>query len=190
MSAHTAHPATLSLNDRSWFVWLTAVLLASIVLTVSAKLKVPFYPVPMTMQPLAVIGIGLLLGSRLGIAAVLAYLAQGAAGLPVFTGTPEKGLGVAYMMGPTGGFLLGFLIAVAVVGYAADRGWTRSIVGALAVAVAGVGLIYAPGVAYLSSLIGFEKAMTFGVMPFWLKDLVAAAIAALVAVATVRASHR
>ncbi|MEO0730474.1 MAG: biotin transporter BioY, partial [Pseudomonadota bacterium] len=128
----TQKPTSTLLGDASMPVMIASVVLASLILTVSAKVKVPFYPVEMTMQPLAVIGIGLLLGRNLAIAAVGLYLAQGAAGLPVFTGTPEKGLGVAYMMGPTGGFLAGFLVAAAVTGYAADRGWTRSLIGAVA----------------------------------------------------------
>src|SRR5947209_549651 len=84
--------------------------LGSLALTLSAKLQVPFYPVPMTMQSLVVLLIGLGFGWRLGTATVLLYLAEGLAGLPVFAGTPEKGIGLAYMMGPTGGYLAGFVL--------------------------------------------------------------------------------
>jgi biotin transport system substrate-specific component len=83
----------------------------SILLTLSAKISIPFYPVPLTMTTFVVIGLGLALGARLGSAAVALYLFQGALGLPVFAGTPEKGIGLAYMMGPTGGYLLGYLVA-------------------------------------------------------------------------------
>lgn len=151
----------------------------ALLLTLSAKFEVPFYPVPMTMQPLVVIGLGLALGGRLALAAVLLYLAQGAASLPVFAGTPEKGLGLAYMMGPTGGFLIGMALAAWTTGTLADRGWSRSYLASMAAGLVGLALIYAPGVAYLSGLIGYEKAVTFGFWPFIAKDLVGTAIAAL-----------
>ncbi|MEO1693914.1 MAG: biotin transporter BioY [Pseudomonadota bacterium] len=187
-------PATASsalpLGRQSWVIQLTTVLLASAVLTLSAKVKVPFYPVDMTMQPLAVLGLGLLLGSRLAVATVLVYLAQGAAGLPVFTGTPEKGIGLAYMMGPTAGYLVGFVLAAAATGWAADRGWTRGLVGALGASAVGLVLIYTPGVAYLASLLGFEKAVQFGLAPFWLKDVVAAVLAAVASTAVLAAARR
>ena len=82
---------------------LFVIFLGSIILTISAKIKVPFYPVPMTMQTFVVVLIGVTLGWKLGLATVFAYLFEGAIGIPVFAGTPEKGLGVAYLMGPTGG---------------------------------------------------------------------------------------
>ena len=90
---------------------LFVIFLGSIILTISAKIKVPFYPVPMTMQTFVVVLIGVTLGWKLGLATVFAYLFEGAIGIPVFAGTPEKGLGVAYLMGPTGGYLFGFLVA-------------------------------------------------------------------------------
>src|ERR1700736_872176 len=93
--------------ERAWVGFAVLALLGSLALTVSAKLQVPFYPVPMTMQSLVVLLIGLAFGWRLGTATVLLYLGEGLAGLPVFAGTPEKGIGLAYMMGPTGGYLAG-----------------------------------------------------------------------------------
>ena len=95
---------------------LFVIILGSIILTISAKIKVPFYPVPMTMQTFVVVLIGVTLGWKLGLATVFAYLFEGAIGIPVFAGTPEKGLGVAYLMGPTGGYLFGFLVATYVAG--------------------------------------------------------------------------
>ena len=95
---------------------LFVIFLGSIILTISAKIKVPFYPVPMTMQTFVVILIGVTLGWKLGLATVFVYLFEGAIGIPVFAGTPEKGLGVAYLMGPTGGYLFGFLVATYVAG--------------------------------------------------------------------------
>src|SRR5579862_9024378 len=104
----------------------TLVIIGSLVLTLSAKIEVPFWPVPLTMQSLAVLVIGMAYGLRLGALAVLLYLAEGAVGLPVFAGTPERGIGLAYMVGPTGGYLLGFLLAAWVLGLLAERGWDRS----------------------------------------------------------------
>ena len=95
---------------------LLIILLGSIALTISAKIKIPFYPVPMTMQTFVVILIGVTLGWKLGLATVFVYLFEGMIGLPVFAGTPEKGLGVAYLMGPTGGYLFGFLVATYIAG--------------------------------------------------------------------------
>jgi biotin transport system substrate-specific component len=139
----------------------------SLLLYASAKIQVPFYPVPITMQTFAVLVIGMAYGARLGGATVLLYLAQGAAGLPVFAGTPEKGLGLAYMAGPTGGYLLGFLVAAFVVGWLAERGWDRSVIRTLAAMVLGTAIIFAAGVLWLGTLIGWDKpVLDFGLYPF------------------------
>ena len=123
-----------TLIDTAWsnsttarrFGLLAAVVSGVCLLTLSAKLQVPFYPVPMTMQTLVVLMIGMACGRVLGTATVAAYLLAGAAGLPVFAGTPERGIGLAYMMGPTGGFLLGFLVSAWLIGALAERGWSNS----------------------------------------------------------------
>jgi biotin transport system substrate-specific component len=125
---------TADRSEKLAIAALTAVA-GSILLAISAKISIPFYPVPLTMQTFMVIGLGLALGPRLGMAAVALYLAQGAAGLPVFAGTPEKGIGLAYMMGPTGGYLLGYLIAAFVAGHLAERGMDRSPVSAFGAAL-------------------------------------------------------
>src|SRR5690606_28901841 len=96
-------------------------LAGSALLTLSAKFQVPFYPVPMTMQPLVVLLIGLAFGASLGAATVLLYLAEGVIGLPVFAGPPEKGIGLTSMLGATGGYLVGFALAAAIVGWIAER---------------------------------------------------------------------
>lgn len=138
----------------------------SALLTLSAKIHVPFWPVPMTMQTYAALVLGMALGPRLGATTVLLYLAQGAVGLPVFSGTPERGLGLAYMAGPTGGYLLGFAVAAWVVGTLGRVGWDRAL-GRAALAMAlGTVIIFAFGLAWLSALIGFEKAIELGLMPF------------------------
>ena len=92
-------------------------LIGSILIALSAKVKIPFYPVPMTMQTFTVILIGAIYGWKLGLSTVMLYLIEGALGLPVFAGTPEKGLGLAYMIGPTMGYLIGFIPAVIIIGY-------------------------------------------------------------------------
>jgi biotin transport system substrate-specific component len=162
--------------------WLRNSLLAiggSLLLTLSAKISVPFYPVPMTMQTFAVLLIGAAFGWRLGAATVLLYLAQGAFGLPVFAGTPEKGIGLAYMMGPTGGYLIGFVVAAALVGWLAERGWDRSFLWLAVAMLIGHVVISAYGVAWLGSSIGLMDAWNVGVLPFFyanvFKTLLAAA---------------
>ena len=106
-------------------------LVGTLALTVSAKTQIPFWPVPMTMQTFAVLVIGMAYGgTRLGVATIALYLLEGALGLPVFAGTP-KGLGLAYMMGPTGGYLLGFVAGAWLCGWPAERGFDRSPLKAL-----------------------------------------------------------
>jgi biotin transport system substrate-specific component len=156
-----------------------AVVVGSLILWAAAKIQVPFYPVPMTLTTLAIVLIGACYGWRLGLATVALYLVEGAFGLPVFSGTPERGIGLAYMMGPTGGYLVGYLAAVFIVGWFAERGADKSplrLFGAMAVAaVAVLGL----GFVWLATLIGPEAAWTGGVVPFLLGDLLKVAIAAL-----------
>jgi biotin transport system substrate-specific component len=156
-----------------------AVIVGSLLLTASAKLAIPFWPVPVTLQTLVVLCLGMVLGPKLGAAAVIAYLAQGAAGLPVFAGTPEKGIGIAYMVGPTGGYLLGFVVAAYVVGWLAERRWDRHVVGTVAAMVIGNVLIYSFGLAWLGQVVGWDKpVLDFGLKPFILGDLAKIVIAA------------
>jgi biotin transport system substrate-specific component len=185
--AHADSPV-ISFVDALWPVrgasrWVRAALLAvlgSALLTLSAKIQVPFYPVPMTMQTLVVLLIGMAFGARLGIATVALYLAEGAVGLPVFAGTPEKGIGLAYMMGPTGGYLLGFVLAAAIAGWIVER--RRDAAGLALAVVAGSIAIYAPGVLWLAGLVGFAKALEFGLVPFLWGDLLKAGLAFALAV--------
>ena len=158
-----------------------AVFAASLLLVLSAKIAVPFYPVPMTMQTLVVIGIGLALGPVRGGAAILLYLAEGAAGLPVFAGTPEKGIGLAYMAGPTGGYLVGFVLAAVTAGLLARRGWDRTPIKATAAALVAGAVIYLPGLLWLGAVIGFDKPLLeFGLYPFIAGDLFKAVLAGLI----------
>jgi biotin transport system substrate-specific component len=166
-----------------------AVLLAiagACVLTISAKVQVPG-PVPMTLQTLAVLGLGAALGSRLAVAAVLLYLAQGAAGLPVFANTPPMLPGLAYFAGPTGGFLFGFVPAAGLVGLAADRGLMRrpaaftAVLGASLLVLLGTGWLFLALFAAVGSGmgVGFARAFQLGVQPFLLGEAIKLGIAAL-----------
>jgi len=139
----------------------------SLALWISAKVQVPFYPVPMTMQTLVVLLVGMTFGWRLGGATILLYLAEGMAGLPVFANTPERGIGLAYMMGPTGGYLVGFVLAAVAVGGLAERRWDRGILTTLAAMTLGTAIIFASGVLWLGTLIGWDKpVLELGVVPF------------------------
>lgn len=162
-------------------VSIATVISASLLLAISARVAVPFYPVPMTMQTFVVIGIGLALGPWRGLAAVALYLAQGASGLPVFAGTPEKGIGILYMMGPTGGYLLGYGLAVLLAGRLARLGFDRRPLTAMAAALLAGAVIYIPGVLWLGVVIGFDKPLfELGVYPFLAGDVAKALLAALV----------
>jgi biotin transport system substrate-specific component len=148
-------------------------------LTLSAKLQVPFYPVPMTMQTLVVLMIGMAYGRVLGTATVAAYLLAGAAGLPVFAGTPERGIGLPYMMGPTGGYLVGFLVSTWLMGALAERGWSGSFPLAALAMVAGHVVILGMGLAWLAVLLGADKAVAVGLAPFLATTAVKCALGAV-----------
>ncbi len=150
--------------------------LGSIFLAALSQIQVPFIPVPMTLQTLGVMLIGLTFGFRLAAATVALYLIEGALGLPVFAGFSA---GPAILIGGTGGYLFGFLVAAALMGFMADRGITKSWPGAIATLVAGEVVIFGMGIAYLAYLYGFEKSLEFGLYPFILGDLVKVALAAL-----------
>lgn len=146
-------------------------------LTVSAKVQVPFWPVPMTLQVAALMMIAATYGMRLGTSTMAAYLAAGAAGLPVFAGTPEKGIGLAYMMGTSGGYLAGFLVATVIVGYAADKLPKMALWPAM---LAGLAAIYAFGLAWLAQFAPDGKLLAWGFTPFIAGDLVKITLAAVV----------
>ena len=138
----------------------------TLLLWLSAKIKIGF-PVPMTMQTFVVLTLGAAYGARLGAATVLVYLAEGALGLPVFADTPERGIGVAYMMGSTGGYLVGFVAGAFIVGWLAERGWDRSIPKLFVAMLLGHLVILAFGFAWLTTLVGPATAWTVGIAPFF-----------------------
>jgi biotin transport system substrate-specific component len=175
------------------------VLAGSLVIALAAQVSIPFWPVPMTLQTLAVLLVGFTLGSRLGAAAVLAYLAEGAMGLPVFS---NGGAGVVYMMGPTAGFLAGFVMMAWLAGLAAERGLARGVGGTALVALAASAALYVPGLAWpiaVASALGIEAGwagLSAGAVwsgfavPFLPGDAVKAVIAALVVTGAWKALRR
>ena len=144
-------------------------LIGSIILAVSSKIKIPFYPVPMTMQTLIVLVIGIGFGWKLGLATVSLYLLEGILGLPVFSGTPEKGLGLIYFTGPTMGYLIGFLVAVYISG---KFNYDNNLVKNFFKLMLATSFIYILGLVWLGSLIGWEKPIfQLGAQPFLLAEL-------------------
>ena len=144
-------------------------LLGSIALAISSKIKIPFYPVPMTMQTFIVLVIGIGFGWKLGMATVSLYLFEGIIGLPVFSGTPEKGIGLVYFTGPTMGYLLGFLVAVYFSGkFVYDSNLFKNFLKLFFA----TGCIYILGIAWLGNLIGWDKPIyQLGAQPFLLAEL-------------------
>ncbi|WP_424948302.1 biotin transporter BioY [Candidatus Spongiihabitans sp.] len=166
---------------KQWARYIILATIGAALLTLSAKIKIPFYPVPMTMQTFVVLALGIAYGSKLGAATVLLYLAAGVIGLPVFAGTPEKGIGLVYMMGPTGGYLLGFVVAAAATGYLAEQGWDRKPALTFAAMLIGNLMIYIPGLIWLADVVGWDKPIfEWGMNPFLLGDLAKIALAMLV----------
>ena len=148
---------------------LLIILLGSIALTISAKIKIPFYPVPMTMQTLVVMFLGLSFGYKIGLAAVGLYLFEGIIGLPVFSNSPEKGVGLIYFTGPTMGYLVGFLSACYLASFINSKDNLLKIFIKLIISVS---TIYLLGVFWLGTLIGWEKPIySLGVAPFLLAEL-------------------
>lgn len=160
------------------------ILLANFVLVLSAKTEVPFWPVPMTLETLAVLGLAGLFGARLAGAAVFLWLAEGAAGLPLFAGTAS---GLAYFLGPTGGYLLGFLLVALLVGHLADRGLRARPVLLFGAMLGGIAVIYLCGVSWLAHLVGWQRSLQLGLLPFVPADLTKAALAAALVAAFRRA---
>jgi len=179
MTVYTPSTArkTVLAPSLSWAGNLTLVLAASLFIGLMAhvRLPLPFTPVPITGQTFAVLLVGAALGSRRSAAAVLAYLAEGAAGLPVFSG----GAGLAYLLGPTGGYLLGFVAAAFLTGWLAERGGDRRFATAWVGFLLGEAAIYALGVPWLAHFVGFPQAVALGLLPFIGGDIVKAVAAGL-----------
>jgi biotin transport system substrate-specific component len=179
VAAGTRTPIAAPLAASAAYAPLVLVVAGVLLLWLSAKLQIPLWPVPMTMQTYVILVIAMAYGTRLGVATVLAYLAAGAVGLPVFAGTPEKGIGLPYMLGPTGGYLLGFLAATYLMGRLAQRGWDRTVVLCLAAMTLGHLVILACGVAWLAVSLGWQRAISVGLAPFVVATIVKTALAGL-----------
>ena len=158
-----------SLKQSKIIKYVFFALMGSIILAVSSKIKIPFYPVPMTMQTLVILIIGIGFGWKLGLATVSLYLFEGIIGLPVFSGTPEKGIGLIYFTGPTMGYLLGFLVAVYISG---KFNYSNNlIVNFLKLSLA-TSFIYILGMTWLGTLVGWDKPIfQLGAQPFLFAEL-------------------
>ena len=165
------------MENRSALLRLAVLVLAgTVILAASAQVKVPMWPVPVTMQTFVVLMIGMAYGWRLGGATLLAYMGEGALGLPVFA----SGGGLAYFAGPTSGFLIGFFVAAVFVGWLAERGWDQSLLRTAIAMTGGTALIYLFGVSWLAVFFGdVDKALVHGLYPFIVGDMVKIALAAL-----------
>ena len=159
-------------------------LLGTIILAISSKIKIPFYPVPMTMQTLVVLLLGILFGWKLGVATVLLYLFEGVIGLPVFAGTPEKGIGLIYFTGPTMGYLIGFIPAVFFAGFFKvpfKYNFIHRFLINFIIYTFSVSFIYIFGLIWLTNFVPFEKVVVFGALPFLPAELLKISILAVFA---------
>ena len=144
-------------------------IVGSLLITISAKIKIPFYPVPMTMQTFVILLIGITFGYKIGIATVTLYLFEGIFGLPVFANSPEKGIGIAYFVGPTMGYLIGFLVAVY---FAGLFKYEKGLINTFLKLLFSVSFIYILGLLWLGTLIGWDKPIfKLGAQPFLLAEL-------------------
>ena len=157
--------------------YLLIIFLGSILLTISSKIKIPFYPVPMTMQTFVVLFLGMSFGYKIGLATVSLYLLEGIIGLPVFSNSPEKGVGIIYFTGPTMGYLIGFLFATFLAGY---FNFKVNIFYTFLKLIISVSVIYILGIFWLGNLIGWDKPIIqLGVTPFLLAELFKVSILAI-----------
>ena len=158
-----------SLKEVSLVKNLFLAILGTILLAISAKIKIPFWPVPMTMQTFVVLLLGIVYGWKLGLFTVSLYLIEGIAGLPVFAGTPEKGIGLVYFTGPTMGYLVGFLVAVFLTGFFTfNNNFFKNFIKL----IFSVSFIYILGLLWLGSIIGWDKPVfELGAQPFLLAEL-------------------
>jgi biotin transport system substrate-specific component len=184
----TLVPAVSESPARSGPLFLGAVVALGVVLMVlAAKTQIPFYPVPMTLHTLAVFTFALAFGPRLAGAVFVSYLALGAMGLPVFSGTPERGIGLAYMAGPTGGYLAGYLAATLAAG---TLGAGRGLSGRCLAAAAGLAALYLLGNAWLCLFVPLDRVLALGAAPFLPGDLLKVGVAILAAPALGRGLRR
>lgn len=163
-----------------WIKRLVLIVAGIAALAVAAKIKIPMWPVPITMGTFAVLTIGAAYGPRLGMATILGYMIVGALGFDVFASSSAESFGLTYMMGGTGGYLLGYVLATLALGLAARRGWDRSILWMAVAMLIGNALIYVPGLLWLGQLYGWDQPiLAWGFTPFLIGDALKLALAAL-----------
>lgn len=156
------------------------VLVGITLLAVAAKISIPMTPVPITMGTFAVLTIGAAYGPRLGLVTILGYMIVGAAGFDVFAGSTAEANGLTYMMGSTGGYLVGYVLATLALGFAASKGLDRSVIDMGAAMLVGNALIYVPGLLWLGTLYGWDQPiLQWGFTPFLVGDVLKLALAAL-----------
>tara|TARA_Y100001970_G_C14243951_1_gene866727 strand:- start:810 stop:1361 length:552 start_codon:yes stop_codon:yes gene_type:complete len=161
--------ATKTSQIQKVIKYFSLIFIGSILLTISAKVKIPFYPVPMTMQTFMVIFFGIAFGYKIGLATVTLYLLEGILGFPVFANSPEKGIGISYFMGPTMGYLIGFLFACFLAG---KFDLNTNIFKIFLKLIISVSSIYILGILWLGFLIGWDKPIfQLGFFPFLLAEL-------------------
>jgi len=184
--AHTAPDTVLAetivpLQGAALRVKQAALVIAGIViLAIAAKIKVPMWPVPITMGTFAVLTIGAAYGTRLGLATILGYMIVGALGFDVFAGLSAENFGLTYMMGGTGGYLMGYVLATLALGYFARKGWDRSMLWMAVAMLVGNVLIYVPGLLWLGTLYGWDKPiLAWGLTPFLIGDALKLVLAAV-----------
>ena len=157
-----------SITNSKFLKIIFVAFLGSILLTISAKIKIPFYPVPMTMQTFVVLFLGISFGYKIGVCSVLLYLIEGIFGLPVFSNSPEKGIGIVYFTGPTMGYLIGFIFACLLAGlFRYNNNFFKNIFKIFL----STSIIYIFGILWLGTLIGWDKPiLEFGLYPFVLAE--------------------
>ena len=160
---------TKAISNNKLIKSFIVIIMGSVLLTISAKIKIPFYPVPMTMQTFMVLFLGISFGYKIGVATVMLYLLEGMLGLPVFSNSPEKGIGIAYFVGPTMGYLIGFVFASFLAGFLK---YNSNFFLTFIKLLLSTSIIYILGVLWLGNLIGWDKPiLQLGVYPFLLAEL-------------------
>jgi biotin transport system substrate-specific component len=162
--------------SESWKKQVLLVVLGSLFVAICAQISIELPLVPVTMQTFAVLAVGAAFGMRLGVATLVLYVVEGTAGLPVFQGFSA---GPAVLMGPTGGYLIGFILAAALVGWFAERGFDRRVLTMFGVMMLGAAILYIPGLLWLAKFTGYDKVLELGLYPFLWGDLLKAALAAV-----------
>ena len=160
---------TKAISNNKLIKSFIVIIMGSVLLTISAKIKIPFYPVPMTMQTFMVLFLGISFGYKIGVATVMLYLLEGILGLPVFSNSPEKGIGIAYFVGPTMGYLIGFVFASFLAGFLK---YNSNFFLTFIKLLLSTSVIYILGILWLGNLIGWDKPiLQLGVYPFLLAEL-------------------